>query len=66
MTQRAKMVGLLIVILVLGYMPSLYGMFAWTWLPHNRWVRIIVGPVAVIASAALAGGLRGVYPSGGC
>ena len=56
MTHKAKLAGLLIAILILGYMPFLYGTLIWSWWPHNRWVRIISGPIAVILSAALAGG----------
>jgi hypothetical protein len=50
-----KQVSLLVVILVLSYMPILYGTLAW-W-PHNRWARMLSGPVAVVAAAALTGAI---------
>ena len=50
---RWKPVGLLVVILALSYMPVLYGTVAW-W-PHNRWARLLSGPVAVLVGATLAG-----------
>ena len=43
----------LVGILVLSYLPVLYGTLAW-W-PHNRWARIISGPIAVVLSAILVG-----------
>jgi glucose-6-phosphate-specific signal transduction histidine kinase len=48
-----KQAALLVAILVLGYMPVLYGTLSW-W-PHDRWARILSGPVAVVASALLVG-----------
>lgn len=53
MNSGVKRVGLLLAILILGYMPFLYGSLAW-W-PHDHWVRILSGPVAVILSAVLVG-----------
>jgi hypothetical protein len=52
-SAKWKQVGLFVIVLALGCMPVLYGTLAW-W-PHNRWVRILSGPVAVVAAAALAG-----------
>jgi hypothetical protein len=52
-SARWQQAGLLVIILALGYLPVLYGTLAW-W-PHNRWARILSGPVAVVAGAALAG-----------
>jgi hypothetical protein len=48
--------GLLAAVLVLGYMPWLYGTMIFRWFPENIWVSLLFGPVAVIARAALAGG----------
>jgi hypothetical protein len=53
MSVKWKQLGLFFIIGVLGYMPFLYGTLAW-W-PHNRWARILSGPVAVLASAVLIG-----------
>jgi hypothetical protein len=52
-TGKWKQFGLLVAILAIGYMPVLYGTLAW-W-PHNHWARILCGPVAVVADAALVG-----------
>lgn len=57
MTIKWKQVGILAAILILGYMPFMYGSL--TWWPHNRWVGILSGPVAIIASAALTGAAAG-------
>lgn len=48
-----KKPAILVIILTLGYMPFIYGAVGW-W-PHNHWIRILSGPIAIIASAALAG-----------
>jgi hypothetical protein len=48
-----KQFGLLILVAALGYMPVCYYTFAW-W-PHNHLSRILSGPIAVIADAALVG-----------
>ena len=53
MTSKIQRSGLLIMILILGYMPFFYGSLAW-W-PHDRWIRILCGPVAVLLSAVLVG-----------
>lgn len=46
-----KRVCFLLLILVLAYVPVLYGVLSW-W-PHGRWGRIVSGPIAIIADAGL-------------
>jgi hypothetical protein len=52
-TAKWKQLGVLITVLVVGYMPVFYETLAW-W-PHNRWARILCGPVAMVLDAALVG-----------
>lgn len=53
MTRKFKHGGLLLGVLILGYIPFIYEQSAW--LPHDPWVGILLGPVATALSAMLVG-----------
>ena len=53
MRTKWKQALFLVSILVLGYLPVLYATA--TWWPHDRWSRLLSGPVSVVAGAALVG-----------
>lgn len=48
-----KQSGPLVAILFLGYMPVLFGRLNW-W-PHDVWVQVLCGPIAVVIDAAWMG-----------